>query len=405
MSALYNEYLTGADREVACIIAESDAQFAKLNVLLESVNANLEANMLMAEAKVLTENGTYDDLTTLYTEANTEADGKKQNIFAKMLEAVGRFFASIGRFFTEKFGKDTMDNMPENVTVDGGFPEAMNAFEKAWATLKSGINKIKTGNILEGIKDILKAVAPATIVIGATAAAATVVVKRDDINNWLKSLKEKQAEVNTSVNSAQKLLTAGSTALSVVTGGESNNEGGDKNIFQKAIDVLRGYGKKILEFIKKISGWIGEKVSGAVKTAKGTFAKKKADGNEPAKESPPAEPAKNEEPAEPAKATPEAHLSKEEEKAYIKKYKEETGKKIVPKKEREDILKNAKSEKAKKYENKGVGSTNDDEGYDYDQFGESVSIFGIDFDTEELYAESEMAEKDFTELSELFEEL
>ena len=35
MCSLYNEYLTGADREAAIIVAESEAQYAKLNIFYD----------------------------------------------------------------------------------------------------------------------------------------------------------------------------------------------------------------------------------------------------------------------------------------------------------------------------------------------------------------------------------
>ena len=145
MSALYNEYLTGAEREAAIIVAESDAQFSKINLLFEAVDASLEANMYAAEAKVLVENGTYDDLTMLYKEAGEEATQKKRGIIATLIKAIGELFNKIGNFLTSKFGKN-LDNIPEgDMKISADLEKEMNIFQKAWNFIKSPFEKIAAG--------------------------------------------------------------------------------------------------------------------------------------------------------------------------------------------------------------------------------------------------------------------
>ena len=192
MSALYNEYLTGAERESAVIIAESEAQFAKLNILLETVDATLEANMLAAEAKVFAENGTYDDLTMLYREAGDEANKKKQGIFAAIFGAIKNFFKKIGELFKKHFGKN--NEIPAQVEVPSDLSNNMNIFEKAWNTLKAGIDKIRAGQIKEGCMLLLKVVFPTALTAGVATATTVVIVKREQIKAWIDGLKNKQQE-------------------------------------------------------------------------------------------------------------------------------------------------------------------------------------------------------------------
>ena len=145
MSILYNEYLTGSERELEVIFAESEAQYAKLNVLFETVEAKREADMLAAEAKVLAENGTYDDLEMLYTEADKEANAKSGGIIKKFFQWVADTFAKISKWINEKLNKeaDQLTQVAESLLQDG----ADSLFEQAKV---SGDNQ-KIYNGIEGL--------------------------------------------------------------------------------------------------------------------------------------------------------------------------------------------------------------------------------------------------------------
>ncbi len=252
MNSLYNEYLTGAEREAAIIVAESDAQLAKLNVLFEAVDATLEANMLVAEAKVLTENGTYDDLTMLYKEAGEEAATKKKGILATIVEAIAKFFGKIGDFIKSKFGKNVeqkVNELPEDeVKLDKSFLDKINVFKKGWDLLKGSVEKIKAGNF-ESLADVAKAWAPIATAFSAVAAGTTVIaVKRQQIVEWIVWLRDTVlAKVNTAINAIKVVLGVGAVQSSLA------HMDGKKTIPEKAMDVL----KTILNTLQKFGGWIG----------------------------------------------------------------------------------------------------------------------------------------------------
>ena len=264
MRDLYNEYLTGAEREAAIIVAESDAQFAKLNVLMETVDATLEANKLAAEAKVFAENGTYDDLTMLYTEAEQEAAQKKQGIIATILGAIGSLFEKIGKFFSEKFGKnlENMNNVPAEVKMSSEVEKKQTIIQKAWNVLKSPVEMLKNENA-SGI-DIAKAWAGITAefaaVAGGTAATVMVVKKREDISNWLKGVGGIRSSVQNAINTLTKKLKKDPVA-------EQNAEAAEpktpffewlKGTAGKAVlDALKFLGSKIMEWIGQLGSLLG----------------------------------------------------------------------------------------------------------------------------------------------------
>ena len=109
-----DETLTGFEREFAIESAKTDIAFQKLDALYEAVDATLKANYMEAELKVYAENGTYDDLATLYTEAESEASEKKGSIIGSMLKALGTFFDKLKKAILSIFKKKTEAAATEN---------------------------------------------------------------------------------------------------------------------------------------------------------------------------------------------------------------------------------------------------------------------------------------------------
>lgn len=265
MMSLYNEYLSGAEREAAIMVAESDAQYAKLNVLFEAVEGTLNANMLVAEAKVFAENGTYDDLEMLYREAAEEAVQKKQGVLASIVNAIGELFSKIANFISTKFGKsaEKVNELPEeSVNLDKSFLEKVNIFKKLWNVLKGSVNKIKTGNY-ESVGDIASAWGPLVASFGAVAGGTTIVVKRSQIVEWVRLINgEIQKNVNDAIKKLKMTVAVTGFAKDVATtklnengeNADGKKEGAISKISDKVIAAL----KKILDALK----WLGNKISG-----------------------------------------------------------------------------------------------------------------------------------------------
>lgn len=265
MNALYNEYLTGAEREAAIIVAESDAQFAKLNILLESVDATLKANMLVAEAKVLAENGTYDDLTMLYKEATAEANEKKRGIIATIINAIGTLFSKIGNFLTSKFGKqlENLNNIPETVEVDKGLKTRFEFFKKVWDFLKAPVDKIKSGDA----SDIAAGWAQLVAEFGALGAAgAAITINRQEIITWVKTVRDEiQKKVQAAIATLKTALGIGKAVTNHQQTPENSEktdeaQSGNTNGNEKstAMDKLIGAGEKVLSALQTFGGWISK---------------------------------------------------------------------------------------------------------------------------------------------------
>lgn len=262
MKALYNEYLTGAEREAAIIVAESDAQMARLNFLFEAVDATLESNKLAIEAKVLTENGTYDDLTMLYTEAEKEANKNKTGIIATILNAIGSLFERIGNFITSKFGKN-LENIPEgNIQVDAGLEKKVNIFKKAWNIIKAPFEKVAAGTEAgldeEEIKKAWKQIAVEIGAVTATGAAATVItVNRAKIMEWIRTIvNDIKVKVQSGIKKLSTILGVGKIANAAIKNASGKPEG-EETVEKKNIgDRLLEFGSFILNKLKEFGGWI-----------------------------------------------------------------------------------------------------------------------------------------------------
>ena len=403
MNTLFNEYLTGDDREVAIMEAEYDAEMAKLDLLLETVQSTLKVNMLDAEAKVFAENGTYDDLTMLYTEATEEANKKSGNIFTAMFAAIGKFFARIGAFFRERFGKQ--EAIPETTQCDARLDSDMNAFTKCWNQLKAGVANLKNGNISAGAKKIMAITIP-TFAVLAGGAVTYVAVSKAQLKQHTEVLEEAQQQIEAASTSAQNLLSTGK-AVAEFTGlvkADDGKEGDGKSFLQKVIDKLKEFGSKILAFIKKIWGWIKGKVEGMQNNRVRKKMRLKAGAETPKLAAKNKEPAKAEEKEEKEYITGDVKLSKEEQKKAHDDAKKASGKRRLSKDAKAKAEADAAAAK-KKASNDKIASIVNDQYEDEFGFGESAQLLDVDPDTAEFLFESELSETEMNELNELFADL
>ena len=132
MARVYEQYITGVDRDIAIMEAENNLFEEKVAFMLETIERERELNKKMAEYMVLKESGTYDDLMYLYEEADKEADTKKAGVFETIINAIKNIFASIGRAFSN-FGKKAQETPDEEVEIDKPIVDGVEKVKSVWA--------------------------------------------------------------------------------------------------------------------------------------------------------------------------------------------------------------------------------------------------------------------------------
>lgn len=140
-----------------------------------------EINAKRAEFKVMAENGTDDDLFSLYSEAAAEANQQKKGIIATFIEKIGAVLRSIGEkisnFFSKKPLSDEQKKTEVEVPVDKGFIGAANKFR---GMVGNAIGKIKNSALTEAFVSELEAAAvalAAKAVVGKVADKAKEAIK------------------------------------------------------------------------------------------------------------------------------------------------------------------------------------------------------------------------------------
>ena len=170
MPILYEEYLTGYERDLM-IEEKSLLSFsAKTDLLLDIVEATYEANLKLAEAKVLQENGTYEDLLMLYEAAAEEADEKRNGIFGTIMNAIHKLIEKIKGLFKKTKasfegwveanpnGKVSVRGDTANISnlEKGGFLAALLAFNSKNAIQNS--TEKAASDIYENIQKLMKSI-------------------------------------------------------------------------------------------------------------------------------------------------------------------------------------------------------------------------------------------------------
>lgn len=200
---IYNEYLTGEERERAIEEASLENEYSKLSTLFEMTTLQGEQMVRDAELKVFSESGTYDDLEFLFQEANEETDAKQKNIILKLIDVIRSMITSAKNAIVNFFKKG---NKEQECEVPKEAVEKVSVINKLVNQVQTGISKIQNGD-WSGAGDILKGISIPVVGAGAVGAGAVAVVKMkkgdadkhnqklnsvlDKITGWLKTIETK----------------------------------------------------------------------------------------------------------------------------------------------------------------------------------------------------------------------
>lgn len=272
-----DETLTGFEREFAIESAKTDIAFQKLDALYEAVDATLKANYMEAELKVYAENGTYDDLATLYTEAESEASEKKGSIIGSMLKALGAFFDKLKKAILSIFKKKTeaaatendelevdeksYKDLQESKSIGTKILDFFKGLKNATAAgFKEIINFIKNHKLLSGF------IATGALATGGayTTRVAQVRIKRHKAEQLQKDIDDMLGGIDERVSSAEFTQSTFSFGLKAAADATADAESKGGKIINKAAqfgsDLMEPF-KEFIGLVRKFGNWVRAKVS------------------------------------------------------------------------------------------------------------------------------------------------
>ena len=233
MSDIFKSYLSEEERAIAIEESTYEIQMAKLNAMDEMIDKNLVLNMLEAEAKVLTESGTYDDLDYLYEEANKEAAEKKEGIISKIIGVVKQIWQAITNTITNFFSKNK--DAEGEAEVDENDEKRMNALNAVWGKIKQVLNFVRNN----GAKIAMGVAAIGTLILGGLELFGKKgkKVKRPSsvVKGWIQNINSKAGEVKSALNSA--------------IGGDDDHK--------KALEILSTVGDKLKVWVTSLTSALG----------------------------------------------------------------------------------------------------------------------------------------------------
>ena len=298
----YKESVTDIQRETELEELRNDILISNLMMEYTSVQKDYEIFLSEAALKVYSENGTKDDLISLYTEAEEQTKEKKKGIFRRIFDVILSILGGIKKFFQGLFSKDIEKEIPNGVDLP---QNDVDDIEKSCGILEKIKNILKKlgSNIIGGLSDIgtfLKEHPTYTIggTIGAVGGTAVVIhhFKPDFLKNLFRKSEKATSDVEEAtkdqsqneallnsfsgavVNTvAQATANSGSALGQVVHAGAqaaadtANKEG----LFTKFLNWIRDCCSKFGAFIKRMK----EKIFGS--KAKGTPNDQNSDNRTP----------------------------------------------------------------------------------------------------------------------------
>lgn len=253
--SIYNEYLTGMEREFAIEEAKIEAEFSKYFTMLEMVELQHEQMLKDAELKVLVESGTYDDLAYLITEADAEVAGQSKGIFASIISAIAKLFTTIGEKIRQIFNITDDDMIVE---VDPKAVEKQKELNTCITRIQSGIGKIKNKDWAGALGDFKNIVVPTVALSGAAAAGVALhkKYKAGELKSVNKSIEDALAKLKKYLEDLKPATTESFT---------------DK-AKQKAIEA----GLLLVQKLTSAVNTITNHLTGAINKAKGLLNKNKS---------------------------------------------------------------------------------------------------------------------------------
>ena len=220
----YKESVTGLQRETELEELRNDILISNLMMEYTSVQKDYEIFLSEAALKVYSENGTKDDLISLYTEAEEQTKEKKKGIFRRIFDAILSILDGIKKFFQGLFSKDIEKEIPNGVDLP---QNDVDDIEKSCGILEKIKNILKKlgSNIIGGLSDIgtfLKEHPTYTIGGAIGAVGGTAVVIHHFKPDFLKNLFRKSEKATSDVEEATKEQSQNEALLNSFSGAVVN---------------------------------------------------------------------------------------------------------------------------------------------------------------------------------------
>lgn len=109
MLDIYESYDSQEDRENAVMMENAEIELERLLLTQQALDAQRALNLRAAEAAVVLESGSVDDLMLYYEEAKEKTADTEGGVLSKIWDAIKNFFHSIGDAFSKKKVPDEVD--------------------------------------------------------------------------------------------------------------------------------------------------------------------------------------------------------------------------------------------------------------------------------------------------------
>lgn len=144
MANVYAGYLSSLEKEAEIMFLEQEAEERKIQALMDLHEAALEAKYLEAEAMVLRENGSADDLLLYYREAEESASKDKPGIIRKTIEFIRNQISKFLGWLSKVTGKNNerLEELKgQTPTVSKSHFKIINMILGAWDTIHNKLNE------------------------------------------------------------------------------------------------------------------------------------------------------------------------------------------------------------------------------------------------------------------------
>lgn len=274
--SIYKSHLNGMARKMSIFDYTMDNQMNKISTILEMVDIRANQVHNDIETKVILENGTTDDMSYMFEEANEETVKQKKSIIKKIIDWFKKMFASI-KAKIEKITKRSKtvtkgEIGPVKYEITVKLKGDMKDIDDYYKNIQQSLSQINRGDFISAVSSLDGIKVPDSMTAVTESEESSVEITEDERDKMVEELEDKADTIEQVIDSVESKIDD-EESVEVVSAATKS--------LPKLQKLLSAIGKALTGLTTAAT----VKAHGAVSAIKDKFSKKKPDEEVPATES------------------------------------------------------------------------------------------------------------------------
>lgn len=205
--SIYKSHLNGMARKMAIFDYTMDNQMNKISTILEMVDIRANQVHNDIETKVILENGTPEDMSYMFEEANEETVKQKKSIVKKIIDWCKKLFASI-KAKIEKITKRSKTATkgeigPVKYEITVKLKGDMKDIDDYYRNIQQSLSQMNRGDFISAAASLENVDVPSSMTTITESESSTVEITEDERDRMVDELEDKSDTIEQVIDSVE----------------------------------------------------------------------------------------------------------------------------------------------------------------------------------------------------------